>query len=84
MLGDEILVAPVLVEGQRARNIYLPEGIWIDQKDGTIHQGPMWLNNYAAPIDVLPYFIKSGSDRLLVNNFVVIGFITLIFITYFM
>lgn len=85
MLGDEILVAPVLEEGQAARNIYLPEGKWIDQKDGTIHQGPMWLNNYEAPIDVLPYFIKSGSERLVVvNSFVIVGFITFIFRTYFM
>lgn len=78
-------MAPVLEEGQTARNIYLPEGKWIDQKNGQIHQGPVWLNNYAAPLDVLPYFVKSGSEQLFtMSSFViaVVGFIN--FSSYFM
>lgn len=61
-MGDDILIAPVLEEGQTARNIYLPEGKWIDQNDGQSYEGPLWLNNYAAPLDVLPYFIKSSTE----------------------
>lgn len=88
-MGDEILVAPVLEEGKTARNIYLPEGKWIDQKDGQTHQGPLWLNNYAAPLDVLPYFVKigsSGSERLFTMSIsFVIFFVGLInFSSYFM
>lgn len=90
-MGDEILVAPVLVEGQTERDIYLPEGNWIDQKDGTTHQGPIWLRNYAAPLDVLPYFIKgettSSSERLFAGSYFVIAFISFVnimFSKYFM
>lgn len=78
MLGDDILVAPVLEEGKDARNIYLPAGKWIDQNNGETYIGPLWLNDYPAPIEVLPYFIKSGSQRVIaVNNlpFVVLGFL---------
>lgn len=61
LLGEDIIVAPVLQEGRTSRNIYLPEGKWIDQNDGRTHQGPIWLNDYHAPLDVLPYFVRSNS-----------------------
>ncbi|XP_037042609.1 myogenesis-regulating glycosidase-like [Bradysia coprophila] len=61
LLGDDILVAPVLSEGKTVRNIYLPEGIWIDQNDGSVYEGPMWLNDYHAPLNVLPYFVRNSS-----------------------
>ncbi|XP_059620860.1 myogenesis-regulating glycosidase [Phlebotomus argentipes] len=57
LLGDEILSAPVLEEGQTTRDIYLPVGKWQDGNNGTIYQGPQWLRNYPAPLSVLPYFI---------------------------
>lgn len=31
MLGETIIVAPILAEKQNRRSVYLPEGIWIDQ-----------------------------------------------------
>lgn len=57
MLGDKILVAPVVDEGAVSRNIYLPKGSWTDQ-DGNTHEGPKWLENYPAPLNVVPFFIK--------------------------
>lgn len=78
MLGEDILVAPVLEEGITSRNIYLPEGEWIDKKDGSIHQGPVWLNDYAAPLEVLPYFVRSSSDRVLALKGLTIALIGLI------
>lgn len=59
MLGDDVLVAPVLVQGQTERDIYLPKGEWIDVKSGLIHRGPKWIMSYSAPLDVLPYFVKN-------------------------
>lgn len=56
LLGDLLLVAPVLNPGQRSRNIYLPEGQWRDRWNGTLVLGPRWLDNYAAPLDTLPLF----------------------------
>lgn len=57
MLGEKILVAPVIVKGARARSVYLPKGEWKDGNSNTIYKGPVTLN-YTAPIDILPYFIK--------------------------
>lgn len=57
MLGDKILVAPVVDEGVTSRNIYLPRGTWIDQ-NGETHMGPKWLQNYPAPLSVVPFFVK--------------------------
>jgi alpha-glucosidase (family GH31 glycosyl hydrolase) len=58
MLGDTILAAPVLDDGARARDIYLPVGTWVSGNDGASYTGPTWLRNYPAPLDVVPYFIK--------------------------
>lgn len=55
-------MAPVLEEGATSRNIYLPEGEWIDQNNGSIHHGPIWLYDYNAPLHILPYFVRSSSS----------------------
>jgi hypothetical protein len=41
--------------------IYLPKGIWVDYWTGQRHEGPGWLDNYPAPLDRLPLFVKAGS-----------------------
>ncbi|XP_013183870.2 myogenesis-regulating glycosidase [Amyelois transitella] len=56
LLGERILAAPVVEEGAVSRNIYLPRGNWRDGVTGELHQGPLWLNDYPAPLDTLPYF----------------------------
>ncbi|XP_055697883.1 myogenesis-regulating glycosidase-like [Phlebotomus papatasi] len=58
LLGEEILAAPILQKGQTSRNIYLPVGRWQDGNNGSIYHGRQWLNNYPAPLSVLPYFIR--------------------------
>ena len=58
MLGDEILVAPVLEEGRQSRDIYLPSGQWRDPSNDQIYQGPVWLEDYKADLFSLPYFTK--------------------------
>ena len=59
LLGDSLLVAPVLDEGSVSRDIYLPAGRWQDEvmKDH-VYLGPIWLRGYPAPLDTLPYFTK--------------------------
>lgn len=71
-------MAPVLKEGKTSRNIYLPAGKWIDQKDGSIHHGPVWLNDYDAPLDVLPYFVRSSSGMCLAVKGIVVLLLGLI------
>ncbi|CAL1286044.1 unnamed protein product [Larinioides sclopetarius] len=58
LVGDDIMVAPVLVKGRKKRNIYLPEGQWRDVQRGKTHDGPQWLFNYEAPLNFLPFFMR--------------------------
>lgn len=57
LIGDDLLVAPVIQEGARSRAIYLPPGTWRSYWDhAEVHQGASWLGDYPAPLDVLPLF----------------------------
>ncbi|XP_014228914.1 myogenesis-regulating glycosidase [Trichogramma pretiosum] len=58
LLGEEVLVAPVIHEGSLSRDVYLPKGRWRDGNDNKEYSGPLWINDYEAPIDVLPHFYK--------------------------
>jgi len=58
LLGESILVAPVIEEAAESRNIYLPAGNWKDMTMDMSYKGPIWLRNYPAPLEVLPYFRK--------------------------
>ncbi|CAG9765482.1 unnamed protein product [Ceutorhynchus assimilis] len=58
LLGEKILVAPVLNQGQTSRSVYLPLGVWQDGNDETkTYDGPVSIS-YDAPLSVLPFFIK--------------------------
>lgn len=59
MLGDSILVAPVLEKGKRSRLVKLPEGSW-KESDGTIYEGGKTIC-VDAPLDKLPWFKKENS-----------------------
>ncbi len=61
MSGEWLLVAPVYEDTIVRNDIYLPAGKWIDYWDGTEFYGPTALNNYAAPLDKLPMFVKAGA-----------------------
>lgn len=58
LLGDDLLVAPVLEKGARARDIYLPPGQWHDELRNVAISGGKWLKDYRAELDELPYFTK--------------------------
>ena len=61
LLGESFLVAPVYKDEEKRDGIYLPEGDWIDYWDGKSYPGKQTLNNFNAPLDKLPLFVKSGS-----------------------
>ncbi|KAF5297325.1 hypothetical protein FQA39_LY12164 [Lamprigera yunnana] len=61
LLGEHLLVAPVITQGATSRTVYLPRGTWVDGNLGTVYAGPVELNYY-APIDTLPYFVIEDSD----------------------
>ena len=54
MLGDKILVAPLLTASDQ-RQIYLPEGTWKDVAKGETYIGPTTIE-YSAPLGQVPYF----------------------------
>lgn len=56
MLGNDILVAPVLVSGARERSVVLPEGNW-KADDGKLYDGGQTVT-ISAPIDRIPHFEK--------------------------
>jgi len=60
LLGENILVAPVVVEGATSRDVYLPSGIWRDENhpNSRLITGKRWLRNYPAKLDVLPWFTR--------------------------
>jgi alpha-glucosidase (family GH31 glycosyl hydrolase) len=60
LLGDDLLAAPVLEPGAVSRDVYLPSGQWRDEADPLhpIYTGPLWLRNYPAALDTLPYFTR--------------------------
>jgi alpha-glucosidase (family GH31 glycosyl hydrolase) len=56
LVGDGLLVAPVLVKGKRNRDIYLPKGRWKEAWSGEIYEGNRVLEDYPVPLDSLPVF----------------------------
>lgn len=60
LVGENILVAPVLEQGVTKRMVYLPEGTWYDYWTGEKLEGKQYILK-DAPIDVCPMYIKAGS-----------------------
>jgi alpha-glucosidase (family GH31 glycosyl hydrolase) len=58
-LGNDIVVAPVVYDKQRKRDIYLPKGEW-KEFEGTktfdFSKGGQWIRNYEAWIHDIPAF----------------------------
>lgn len=60
LVGDRIMVAPVLQKGAETRHIYLPDGKWTDVQRGRTYEGSQWLRDYDAPLNFLPFFIRQS------------------------
>ncbi len=60
MFGNELLVAPVLYEGQSNRKVYFPSGTWVDWDYGYDYQGGReWV--VAAPQNRIPVAVRPGA-----------------------
>ena len=59
--GRKLLVAPVMNSDDR-RDIYLPEGEWVDIFSGERFQGPTWLKKKDVPLDTMPVFCRPGTE----------------------
>jgi alpha-glucosidase len=61
MLGDALMVAPVVERGAATRRLYLPAGsAWYDYHTDQRHAGGQQLT-VAAPLQQLPMFARAGS-----------------------
>lgn len=60
MVGDRLLVAPVVEQGAREKMVYLPEGIWYDYWTGEKKEGKSFFVR-KAPLDVCPVYVKAGA-----------------------
>ncbi|MBI5510270.1 MAG: glycoside hydrolase family 31 protein [Deltaproteobacteria bacterium] len=64
MVGDLLLVAPILTAGATAREVYFPAGTWIDFFTGTSYTGPATATvpaPLADPEPRAPLFVRGSS-----------------------
>ena len=59
LLGDDLLVAPVVREGVTEREIPLPEGEWVDWWTGERIAGGTTATR-SAPLDTIPVLLRAG------------------------
>ncbi|MFF1925301.1 NPCBM/NEW2 domain-containing protein [Streptomyces sp. NPDC058221] len=62
MSGEDFLVAPVYQDSTERDGIYLPKGTWTDYWTGRTYRGPVTVDDYSAPLDTLPLFVKGGAS----------------------
>ncbi|MBL8165881.1 MAG: DUF5110 domain-containing protein, partial [Anaerolineae bacterium] len=60
LLGDALLVAPVLHPGSTRRTVNLPAGIWYDYWTNEVHEGGQTIT-VPAPLERLPLFVRGGA-----------------------
>jgi len=66
LLGDRILVAPVVKQGANTRSLYLPKGSWVDYWNGQILQGGHEVA-VPAPLHEIPLLVKAGAVVPFIN-----------------
>lgn len=59
MLGDHLLVAPVIERGATTREVVFPPGSWVDWFTGEVIAGGQTLE-VAAPLEKLPLYLAAG------------------------
>ena len=59
--GDDFLVAPVM-NGDNRRDVYLPEGRWVNFFTGERLEGGRWLKNLEVPLDEMPVYVREGAE----------------------
>ncbi|HEY4219761.1 MAG TPA: glycoside hydrolase family 31 protein [Myxococcota bacterium] len=60
LLGDTLLAAPIVHKRAQSRDVWLPQGSWIDWHTGTVHAGLRTLH-VDAPLGKTPLFLRAGA-----------------------
>lgn len=59
LLGEDVLVAPVVNQGEFFKNVVFPDGTWIDCNDGKEYEGNQTVR-FDVPVDKLCYFRRKN------------------------
>ena len=60
MVGQDVLMAPILEQGQKARSVYLPKGTWHDYFTGQAYKGGRYIL-VELPLERTAVFVRSGT-----------------------
>lgn len=60
IFGDQMLVSPVLDEGETAVDTYFPKGQWYDYRTHQKYEGQQ-THTVKAPLEEIPFFVKAGT-----------------------
>ena len=60
LVGESLLVAPVVDQGITKRLVYLPEGVWYDYRSHERYEGGQYYPA-DAPLSVCPLYVKAGT-----------------------
>src|SRR3546814_19405008 len=69
MIGESLLASPLYGNDYATatkRDVYLPEGKWIDFETGQSFEGPLTLQDYSFPPEKIPVFV--GGKGVLVTR----------------
>lgn len=58
--GDDFLVAPVM-NSEDCRDVYLPEGEWVNFFTGERIRGGQWLKGVKVPLDEMSVYVREGA-----------------------
>ncbi len=58
--GEDFLVCPVM-NSDGCRDLYLPEGEWVDFFTGRRYHGGHWLTDIYYPLELMPVFVRPGT-----------------------
>ncbi|CAN8073934.1 unnamed protein product [Agarophyton chilense] len=65
LIGNNVIVAPVINKGQRRRNVFIPHGFWkrvnleCGTADGESLKGPAWYSDVSADLHEMPTYLRS-------------------------
>ena len=60
LVGENLLAAPVVNQGETKKLVYLPQGDWYDYLTGEKLRGPAWIIK-DAPLHTCPLYVKAGT-----------------------
>ncbi len=59
LIGDRVMIAPVIQSKADARDVYFPKGDWISWWDKKVYTGP-GIQSVPAPTEFVPLFLRAG------------------------